>query len=211
MGRSFSCATGSSVSAIISPAALPCLAITFYNCPAKDFPQDLQSSIYDCTAMDVVASSITIGALAVNIANSVVKLKNCWDSIQDAPEDVQFLIERVELLSQILRDIEDDQTQNSVSSKLLDDSTASKCLKTCKAAADRLAQLTEQMATSIDTSRQLKRKWICAKVVLKKDKVLKFEKELQSCISLLQLSHETYTRSVRLTSIPYCLLWFYYY
>ena len=67
--------------------------------------------------MDVVASSITIGALAVNIANSVVKLKNCWDSIQDAPEDVQFLIERVELLSQILRDIEDDQTQNSISSK----------------------------------------------------------------------------------------------
>ena len=161
--------------------------------------------------MDIVASSITIGALAVNVANSVVKLKKCWDSIQDAPEDIQFLIERVELLSQILRDIEDDQTQNSLSSKLLDDSTASKCLETCKAAADRLTRLAEQMAMSIDTSRRLKRKWNSAKVVLKKDKILKFERELQSCISLLQLSHETYTRSVRLISVPPHLLFHYHY
>ena len=160
--------------------------------------------------MDVVASSITVGALAVNVANSVVKLKNCWDSIQDAPEDIQFLIERVDILSQILRDVEEDQTQNSMSSRLLDDSTASKCLKTCKAAADRLTQLTEKMAMSIDTSRQLKRKWISAKVVLKKDKILKFEKELQFCISLLQLSHETYTRSVRPISVPYYLSFYYY-
>ena len=79
--------------------------------------------------MDVVASSITVGALAVNIAKTVVKLKECWDSIQDAPEDIHFLIERVDLLSQILRDVEGDQTQNSMSSKLLDDSTASKCLQ----------------------------------------------------------------------------------
>ena len=160
--------------------------------------------------MDVVASSITIGALGVNIANSVVKLKKCWDSIQDAPEDIQFLIERVEILSQILRDVEEDQKQNSMSSMLLDESTASKCLKTCKAAADRLRQLTEKMATSIDTSRQLKRKWISAKVVLKKDKILKFEKELQSCISLLQLSHEMYTRSVILILVTYKFLFCYY-
>lgn len=160
--------------------------------------------------MDVAASSITVGALAVNVANSVVKLKKCWDSIQDAPEDIQFLIERVDLLSQILRDVEEDLMQNSMSSKLLDDSTASKCLRTCKAAANRLTQLTEKMATSIDTSRQLKRKWVSAKVVLEKDKILKFEKELQFCISVLQLSHETYTRSVHLILIPYQPLFCYY-
>ena len=160
--------------------------------------------------MDVVASSITVGALAVNVAKSVVKLKEYWDSIQDAPEDIHFLIERVDTLSQILRDVEEDQTQHSMSSKLLDDSTASKCLQTCKAAADRLTQLTEKMAMSIDTSRQSKRKWISAKVVLKKDKILKFEKELQFCLSLLQLSHETYTRSVRPISVPYYLLFQYF-
>lgn len=146
--------------------------------------------------MDFVASSITIGALAANITKNVVKLKECWGAIQDAPEDVHFLVKRVELLSLILYDIQEDQTQNPLSSLLLDGSTASTCLEICKAAADRLSQLAHNMATSIESSRQLKRKWASVRVVLKRNRIERFEAELQSCIALLQLSQETYTRSV---------------
>ena len=151
--------------------------------------------------MDVVASGITIGALAASIAKSVVKLKACWEAIQDASDYIHFLVKRMELLSLVLRDIQDDQTQNPVSSLLLDGSTVSTCLETCKAAADRLGQLADKMATSIESSRQLKRKLASVKVVVKKNKIERFEAELQSCISLLQLSHETYTRSVSRFSI----------
>ena len=154
--------------------------------------------------MDVVACSITIGALAASIAKSVVKLKAFWEAIQDASEDVHFLVKRVELLSLVLRDIQDDQTQNPVSSLLLDGSTVSTCLEICKAAADRLGQLTDKMATSIESSRRLKRKCASVKVVVKKNKIERFEAELQSCISLLQLSHETYTRSVSRLRITLC-------
>ena len=153
-------------------------------------------STYDNARMDVVASGITIGALAASIAKSVVKLKACWEAIQDAPEDVHFLVKRVEVLSLILRDMQDDQTQNPVSGLLLDGSTVSTCLETCKAAADRLGQLADKMAMNIESSRQLRRKWASVRVVVKKSKIERFEAELQSCISLLQLSHETYTRSV---------------
>ncbi|MCJ1386123.1 hypothetical protein MMC17_009248 [Xylographa soralifera] len=123
---------------------------------------------------------------------SIVKLKSCWDRIQDAPEDVQNLITRIELLLLILNDIEDDQTQNPVSSLLFDGSTVSQCLKHCKSAADRLRDLTGEMAKEIDSSNQFQRKWASAKVLLKKDKTAKFEKRLQSCITLLQLSLDTY-------------------
>ena len=146
--------------------------------------------------MDVVACSITIGALAASIAKSVVKLKACWEAIQDASEDVHFLVKRVELLSLVLRDIQDDQTQNPVSSLLLDGSTVSTCSETCKAAADRLGQLADKMATSIESSRQLKRKCAAVRIVVKTNRIERFEAELQSCISLLQVSHETDTRSV---------------
>ena len=146
--------------------------------------------------MDIVASGITIGALAASIAKSVVKLKACWEAIQDASDDIHFLVKRVELLSLVLRDIQDDQTQNPVSGLLLDGSTVSTCLETCKAAADRLGQLADKMATSIESSRQLKRKCASVRIVVKKNKIERFEAELQSCIVLLQLSHETYTRSV---------------
>ena len=154
--------------------------------------------------MDVVACSITIGALAASIAKSVVKLKAFWEAIQDASEDVHFLVKRVELLSLVLRDIQDDQTQNPVSSLLLDGSTVSTCLEICKTAADRLGQLADKMATSIESSRRLKRKCASVKVVVKKNKIERFEAELQSCISLLQLSHETYTRSVIQFRITLC-------
>ncbi len=154
--------------------------------------------------MDVVASSITIGALAASIAKSVVKLKACWEAIQDASEDVHFLVKRVELLSLVLRDIQDDQTQNPVSRLLLDGSTVSTCLEICKAAADRLGQLVDKMATSIESPRQLKKKFASVKVVVKKNRIERFEAELQSCISLLQLSHETYTRSVSRFRINLC-------
>ena len=154
--------------------------------------------------MDVVASSITIGALAASIAKSVVKLKACWEAIQDASEDVHFLVKRVELLSLVLRDIQDDQTQNPVSRLLLDGSTVSTCLEICKAAADRLGQLVDKMATSIESPRQLKKKFASVKVVVKKNRIERFEAELQSCISLLQLSHETYTRSVSRFRITLC-------
>ena len=156
--------------------------------------------------MDIVASSITIGALAASIGKSVVKLKACWDAIQNASEDVHFLVKRVELLSLVLRDIQDDQTQNPVSSMLLDGSTVSTCLEICKAAADRLGQLADKMATSIESSHQLKKKCASVRVVVKKNRIEKFEVELQSCISLLQLSHETYTRSVPRFRIPLCFV-----
>ena len=146
--------------------------------------------------MDIVASSITIGALAASIATSVVKLKACWEAIQDASDDVHFLVKRVEILSLVLRDIQEDQTQNPISSLLLDGSTVLTCLETCKTAADRLGQLTDKMVTSIESSRRLKRKCASVRVVVKKNNIERFEAELQSCISLLQLSHETYTRSV---------------
>ena len=58
--------------------------------------------------MDPISSGITIGALAANIAISLVKPKSCWDMIQDVPEDVQNLVKRVELISVILHDIEDE-------------------------------------------------------------------------------------------------------
>lgn len=146
--------------------------------------------------MDPIACSITIGGLALHIAASIVKLKSYWDRIQNAPEDVQNLIARLDILSLVLCDIEDDQTRNLVSSLLLDGSTVSRGLQHCRLAADRLRSLTEDMARDIDTSNQSKRKWNSAKILLKKDKINKFEKELQSCITLLQLSFEIYNMSV---------------
>jgi hypothetical protein len=142
----------------------------------------------------VISGAVTIGALAANVATSVAKLKSYRDQLENAPEDVQRLIEEIEIFSLVLDEIKDDQARNPVSSLLLDNTSLSKCLENCERAADRLRRLTDQMGDSIDTSDRLKKKWKSAKVLLKKDKIEKFKLGLESAIRLLSLSHQSYTR-----------------
>jgi hypothetical protein len=66
----------------------------------------------------VVASGISIGALAAQIAVSISKLKSYWNEIQEAPDDIASLIEAISDLHMLLADIEDDQRWNPMSSLL---------------------------------------------------------------------------------------------
>ena len=56
----------------------------------------------------VIASGISIAALAAQIANSVTKLKSYWDEVKEAPEDIQTLVEEIEALQLLLLDIIED-------------------------------------------------------------------------------------------------------
>jgi hypothetical protein len=144
----------------------------------------------------VVASGISIGTLAAQITSSIIKLKSYWDQIQDAPEDMRDLIEELEDLNQLLIDIEEDQRQNPMSNLILDPSSSSRCLQHCKQGAARLKELTDSLSEDMKGSSKSKRKWASVKLVLKKDKIDRYRIKLQRVISLLNLSHQIYTRSV---------------
>lgn len=144
----------------------------------------------------VVASGVTIGALATGITSSIIKLKSYWDQGQDAPADVHDLIEELEDLSYLLADIEDDQRQNPVSSLILDSTSTSRCLQHCKQGADRLKELTDSLCADLDASNKIKRKWASAKVVLEKNQIDRYKSKLERVIRLLSLSHQLYTRWV---------------
>lgn len=144
----------------------------------------------------VVASGISIGTLAAQITSSIIRLKSYWDQVQDAPDDMRDLIEELEDLNQLLVDIEEDQRQNPISNLILDPSSSSRCLQHCKQGATRLKELTDSLSEDIEGNSKLKRKWASVKLVLKKDKIDRYRMKLQRVISLLNLSHQIYTRSV---------------
>ncbi|PMD40219.1 hypothetical protein L207DRAFT_458702 [Hyaloscypha variabilis F] len=144
----------------------------------------------------VVASGISIGALAAQIAASISKLKSYWDEIQEAPDDIASLIEEISDLHMLLADIEDDQRRNPMFSLLLDGVASSRCLEHCKRAADRLSELVDEVATDIQSSSGVKRRWASAKVVLKKDSLEKYRSKLERTIRLMTLSHQCYTRAL---------------
>jgi hypothetical protein len=142
----------------------------------------------------VVASGISIGSLTVHIATSISKLKSFWDNIQEAPEDITSLIEEISDLHELLADIEDDQRRNPISSLLLDGTVSSRCLEHCKRAADRLSELVDKISMDIQSSSRVKRKWVAAKVVLKRDRLEKYRSKMERTIRLMTLSYQCYTK-----------------
>lgn len=67
----------------------------------------------------LVAGGVSIGALAWQIASSVVKLKSFLDQVRDLPEDIALLVDEIDDLYSLLSDIEADQCRNSYSAILL--------------------------------------------------------------------------------------------
>jgi hypothetical protein len=138
----------------------------------------------------LIASGVSLGALAGQIASSLVKLKSYLDQVRDAPEDIHILLDEIEDLHFLLSDIEDDQSRNSHSAMLLDNSSVSRCLDHCRRGAERLRRVVDDMAGHIP----MKRRWTAAKIIWKRDRVEKYKAELASAVRLLALSHQIYIR-----------------
>jgi hypothetical protein len=142
----------------------------------------------------VLASGISIGTLAAQIASSITTLKSYWDEVKEVPEVVSNLLEDIEDLHSILGDIKDDRIRNPISSLLLDGTSPAKCLTHCRKAATRLSELVDELGADIDASNQFKRKKAAIKVVLTKKKLARYMKKLERTVWLLTLSHQCYTR-----------------
>jgi hypothetical protein len=141
----------------------------------------------------LIASGVTIGALAGQIASSVVKLKSYLDQVKDAPEDISVLIDEIECPRFLLADIEDDQRRNPYSAMLLDNNSVSRCLDHCKRGAERLQRVVDEIAVEFGCLKPRKR-WKTAKIIWKRDRAEKYRAELAGAVRLLTLSHQVYTR-----------------
>ena len=142
----------------------------------------------------LVAGGVSIGALAGQIASSVVKLKSYLDQVRDLPEDIALLVDEIDDLYSLLSDIEADQCRNPYSAILFDNNSSSRCLDHCKRGADRLRRVVDNIAVEFGSIKPIKRRWKAAKIIWKRDRVEKYRAELASTVRLLTLSHQVYTR-----------------
>lgn len=138
----------------------------------------------------LVASGISIATLAVQIANSLAKLKSYWNDVIEAPEDITLLIEELDGLYDLLADI--DKYQHRTSTTLKGPSIL-RCQEHCRRAASQLKEITVDLSTDINTHHRLQKRWASAKVVFKKDKIKKYKSRLKSAIRLLSLSYQCYS------------------
>jgi len=144
--------------------------------------------------LGVVASGISVGALAGQIASTVMKLKSYSDQIRDAPEDIKIMVDEIENLHFLLSDIEDDRSRNLYSEMLVDNTSVLRCWNHCKRGVERLQCVVDEMAINFEGLKPMKRKFVSAKLVWKRDRLDKYRAELASAVRLLTLSCQIYTK-----------------
>lgn len=146
------------------------------------------------TAMEVAAGSIGIASFVIQIANSVARLKSFWDSTKEAPEDIKFMIEEIEILSSILSEIDVQNKQHQIPTT--GNACAVKSLQLCRQGMDILLDVVKELDQNI-----AKRKHLGAiKACLKKDSLARHRARLESAKTMLLLSNQAYFTYVFLIS-----------
>ncbi|TGO64492.1 hypothetical protein BOTNAR_0088g00220 [Botryotinia narcissicola] len=137
--------------------------------------------------LGTIASGISIAQLAGNLASSIIKLKNYWDQIQDAPDDIAFLVQEIESYHAILRSILEKQAQLTVSCQptggFFDQS-----IKLCQNASLKLDGLVNALTKDIDSNRKWKRTMGSANILLKADQSKKLKKRIKNATRSMRLA-----------------------
>ena len=142
----------------------------------------------------VIASAITFGSVVAQLATSINKLKDCWEQVRDAPEDLKWLMRDIEIFGLVLAEIEDDLAQESVASRLTNSKSAVHSFRLCKEASEELDILVRDLGRDINSPSRLQRSYAAVKMVMQKNKVEKYRSRLKNVTGLLMLSQQCYTR-----------------
>lgn len=135
--------------------------------------------------LGLVASGPGVASFAIQVGDSIMKLKNLWDAVKEAPADIKCLMEEIEALSLVLREIGPihDSDERSINYP-----SGTRCMELCRRSADIL----ESVAKDLDSETRRKKRMGGIKAVLKNESINKFRDRLRSAQMMLLLSNQTY-------------------
>jgi hypothetical protein len=136
--------------------------------------------------LGVIASGISVASIAIQVGDSVLKLKSFWDTITNAPEDIKYLINEIETLSLILSDIGKSEKQGDL--PLVGLESAKKCLELCEKGSGILEAVVKELDEKIGKGKRIGG----FKAALKKGMIERLRDRLRSAQFMLMLSNQTY-------------------
>ena len=136
--------------------------------------------------MGVLASGIAITTLAAK----AVKLRDCWEQIQDAPADILTLLRQIDCFGTLVSQI---QAGPRIPDLVFDNSCLTQSLNLCEEGINELADLANELDGKIRDRGRWRKKIGGMKVVLKKDELKRAKSRMKSAIQLLNLAHQCHT------------------
>jgi hypothetical protein len=141
--------------------------------------------------LGIVASGISVAQLAGQVTSSIIKLREYWKQIQDAPADINRQLREIDSLNLILCHIQDDRARWKYAGSNVG---MQKSLELCKEGTDELCGLVNQLREKVEGKRGWKKKVGAVKVVLKKEEIKEIKGRMKSAVRLLSLSYQCHTR-----------------
>ncbi|APA11475.1 hypothetical protein sscle_08g062450 [Sclerotinia sclerotiorum 1980 UF-70] len=142
-----------------------------------------------------IASGISIVQPGGNLASGIIKLKDYWDQIEDALDNIAFLMREIESHQVILRSILETQARvrypNQATGGFFEHS-----IKLCQNACRELDDLVTNLAKDVSSNRKWRRKLGSTKVVLKADELKRLKKRMKSASRSLYLAISGQTNTV---------------
>lgn len=130
----------------------------------------------------IIASGVSLAGLVGTVTKVTTQIRTLYDEIQDAPEEVDFRLQELQILAGIL--------EESIS-------VSSKAKALCELCYSELQLILVELQSQTHRSRGLKRKMASAKVVVKKDVMTKLDTRLERSIQLLMLANSTRMESTQ--------------
>ena len=138
--------------------------------------------------LSTAASGVAVLSLAVQLVESVKKLCDFWNSIKEAPEDIQAISTDLELLSSALKGIAY-ETQH-----VEPDAALVAILNGCSVKVKILTALLNEIEPGFTSTSSRVRKWTAFKAVLKHVQLVKFQAALERLKSTLLLAQQNQHR-----------------
>lgn len=139
--------------------------------------------------MGIVASGAGLASLAIQLADSVMKLRRFCNSVLEAPQDLKDLIFEIETLSLTLHQIEQDQGRYPS----IDTELVGRCLEMCRSGTNKINAVAEKLKKRIN-----KRPLLGAvKVALEERHIRGLLEKLESAKVTLLLAYQMYMQEVQ--------------
>jgi hypothetical protein len=138
----------------------------------------------------VISGSLGIVSLAIQVANSVKKLKDFLNSVKEAPDEIKYTIRQIEALDLVLSDRGADEDDQNISE------AASIAMGTCKMFLNQAAGNLQIIVKELDLAISQRKRMGSFKAVLKQSTLDKLKQRLRDAQDLLVLSNQYYLQSV---------------
>ncbi|RDW57721.1 hypothetical protein BP5796_12522 [Coleophoma crateriformis] len=141
------------------------------------------------------ASAIAVVSVALQLADSVTKLIEFWETVKDAPEDITTMVQELKLLELVLKQIHDrDQLYGQ-------DPTTTEILKRCNQKVDTLIKAMESFQPGFTSKKWTVRTWNSFKVTLQSKKFHSFRVSLGEMKTTLILARQDLHQDQCMTAI----------